>query len=69
MKQLVIKVDVGILQTGINMGDAIQAIQTSLEPIKAKAFADDAISTTSGEIIDEVNGGELIGFWELGDRK
>ena len=69
MKQLVIKVDVGILQTGINMGDAIQAIQTSLEPIKAKAFADDAISTTSGEIIDEVNGDELIGFWEIGDRK
>ena len=69
MKQLVIKVDIGILETGINLGDAIQAIQTSLEPIKAKAFADDAISTTSGEIIDEVNGGDLIGFWELGDRK
>ena len=47
MKQLVIKVDIGILETGINLGDAIQAIQTSLEPIKAKAFADDAISTTS----------------------
>jgi hypothetical protein len=69
MKQLVVKVDIGILETGINLGDAIQAIQTSLEPIKAKAFADDAISTMSGEIIDEVNGGELIGFWELGDRK
>ena len=69
MKQLVIKVDIGILETGINLGDAIQAIQTSLEPIKAKAFADDEISTMSGEIIDEVNGGELIGFWELGDRK
>jgi len=23
----------------------------------------------SGEIIDEVNGDELIGFWEIGDRK
>ena len=69
MKQLVVKVDIGILETGINLGDAIQAIQTSLEPIKAKAFSDDAISTMSGEIIDEVNGGELIGFWELGDRK
>ena len=69
MKQLVIKVSIGILETGINLGDAIQAIQTSLEPIKANAFADDAISTTSGEIIDEVNGDELIGFWEIGDRK
>jgi hypothetical protein len=69
MKQLVVKVDIGILETGINLGDAIQAIQTSLEPIKAKAFADDAISTTSGEVIDEVNGDELIGFWEIGDRK
>ena len=69
MKQLVIKVDIGILETGINLGDAIHAIQTSLEPIKAKAIADDAISTTSGEIIDEVNGDELIGFWEIGDRK
>jgi hypothetical protein len=69
MKQLVVKVDIGILETDINLGDAIQAIQTSLEPIKAKAFADDAIATISGEIIDEVNGGDLIGFWELGDRK
>ena len=69
MKQLVIKVDIGILETGINLGDDIKAIQTSLEPIKAKAFADDAISTTSGEVIDEVNGDELIGFWEIGDRK
>ena len=68
MKQLVIKVDIGILETGINLGDAIQAIQTSLEPIKAKAFVEDAISTTSGEIIDKVNGDELIGFWEINDR-
>ena len=68
MKQLVIKVDIGILETGINLGDAIQAIQTSLEPIKAKAFAEDAISATSGEIIDEVNSDELLGFWEINDR-
>jgi hypothetical protein len=64
----VIKVDIGILETGINLGDAIQAIQTSLEPIKAKAFSEDAISTISGEIIDEVNGDELLGFWEINDR-
>ena len=68
MKQLVIKVDIGILETGINLGDAIQAIQTSLEPIKAKAFAEDAISTSAGEIIDEVNGDKLLGFWEINDR-
>jgi hypothetical protein len=68
MKQLVIKVDIGLLETGINLGDAIQAIQTTLEPIKLKAFAEDAISTTSGEIIDEVNGDDLLGFWEINNR-
>jgi hypothetical protein len=70
MKQLRVSVDIGLLETGINVGDAIEAIIVALKPLQKQAYATDDFDTllkygTIEHLVDE----ELIGEWEIAERK
>jgi hypothetical protein len=71
-KCLKIQVDIPFLGTGIEVGDVIDAIQKALEPVKQEAYSNDVAvenMVQSGDIINENDGDELIGFWEIADRR
>ena len=68
MQQLHLTVDIGLLETGINAGDAVDAIQKTLEPIKLQAYATDSFEglPKSGAIKDR--DGDRIGEWYIGEK-
>lgn len=69
MQQLRVTVDIGVFETGLNVGDAIEAIHKALEPIKQQAWSTDDFDTLPkyGTIVGRDD--ELLGEWEIGPRK
>lgn len=69
MKQLVVTVDIGLMETGINVGDAIEAIKVALDPLQKQAYrTDDFDSLLKYGTIDHLEDEELIGEWEIRER-